>query len=95
MDTLEDDVKAYLQELVWHRLDKVVPLMKGSLGINFPPIEKLMRHIVCRHDIIHRGGKMKDGEEVVVSKKLLSALREDVLKFVDGVEAKLNEQYPK
>jgi len=64
MDALEDDVKAYLQELVWHRLDKVVPLMSGSLGIALPSIEKLMRHIVCRHDIIHRGGKTKDGKEV-------------------------------
>ena len=94
MDALEDDVNTYLQELLWHRLDKVVPLMKGSLGIDLPPIEKLMRHIICRHDIIHRGGKTKDREEVAVSTELLRDLRKDVLKFVDGVESKLNEQYP-
>ena len=94
MDTLEDEVRTYLQDLVWHRLDKVVPLMTGSLGIAIPSIKKLMKHIVTRHDIIHRGGKTKEGQDVAVSAKLLSGLRKDVLAFVDGVEFELDERFP-
>lgn len=94
MDKLEDEVRTYLQDLIWHRLDKVAPLMTSSLEIAIPPYKKLMKHIVTRHDIIHRSGKTKDGQNVVISQKLLSEMRADALAFVEGIELELNEHYP-
>lgn len=93
MDKLDDEVKQYLQNLIWHRLDKVVPLMCGSLQIPSPKIDKLMRHIVVRHDIIHRGGKTKDGTPVTVDTDEMSALRNDLLEFVKGIEAALTNRF--
>ena len=60
--------------------------MKGSLGIDSPFIDKLMQHIVVQLDIIHRGGKVRKGQSVVVSDDSLSDLRDDILAFVDGIE---------
>lgn len=61
MDDLERKVADYLQTFIWHRLDKVKPLLEMTLGINFPEIEKFIPEIIIRHDIVHRGGRDKDG----------------------------------
>ena len=93
-DTLEDDVEQYLQKLVWHRLDKVGPLMIGALKIPQPRIDELMTHIVVRHDIVHRGGKTKDGAVVAIDADGLRALRKDLVDFVEGIEVELGKQFP-
>lgn len=94
MDSLEDDVETYLQQVVWHRLDKVVPLMSEALGISRPSIEKLMKHILVRHDIVHRGGKAKEGSAVVITGDELKELRRDVVDFVNEIEAGINKSFP-
>lgn len=94
MDSLQDDVNEYLQNLIWHRLDKIVPLMKTSLDVSTPSIESLMKHIIVRHDIVHRAGKTTDGQDVLVSADSLRSLRADVLTFVDALEVQLANRYP-
>ena len=94
MDALDEEVEQYLQQLVWHRLDKIVPLMSGSLQIARPAIDKLMAHVVVRHDIVHRGGRTKDGARVNIDADELSALRKDLVEFVDGVEVALRKRFP-
>lgn len=94
MDALEDEVERYLQQLVWHRLDKVVPILADSLGIKKLPIAQLMSHILVRHDIIHRGGRTKDGHGVNVSDAKLKELRGDVVSFVNEIETELSRVFP-
>lgn len=94
MDKLEDDVKVYLQQLVWHRLDKVGPLVKVALGIEIPDIAELMQHVVVRHDIVHRGGKTKDGKTVIIDADRLQQLRGSVLSFADMIQKELVARFP-
>lgn len=94
MDNLEEDVENYLQQLIWHRLDKVIPLMSEALDISRPPIEKLMRHILLRHDIVHRSGKDKNGYLLTVSLSELDELRKEVVTFVDQIETELRKRFP-
>jgi len=91
---LEKDVEAYLQQLVWHRLDKVAPLVADTLGITLPAIGTLMKQILVRHEIVHRGGKTREGKAVVVGGRELSELRESVTTFVDATEERLNARFP-
>ena len=51
-DGLDAEVRSYLQELVWHRLDKIKPIIAGSLDIDVPDIEDLLKAVVVRHDIV-------------------------------------------
>jgi hypothetical protein len=89
LETLRHEVESYLQVLVWHRLDKVVPLFSGALSIDKPPIGRLMKLILTRHDIIHRGGKSKDGKTVVISRDDFNELHAAIIAFVDDIEGKL------
>lgn len=94
VDTLDAEVEKYLQQLVWHRLDKVMPLLAGTFGIDRPPIDTLMKHILVRHDIVHRGGRTKKGMNVSITKVNLNKLRVDLVAFVDGIEAALYRRFP-
>lgn len=94
MDKLESDVENYLQQLIWHRLDKVVPLMSESLDISRPSIEKLMQHILLRHHIVHRSGKDKNGYALTISINELNELQEEVVTFIDQIEAMLRKRCP-
>jgi hypothetical protein len=94
MNDLTKEVEAYLQQLVWHRLDKVGPLMSDALGIEVSEIGPLMKHIMVRHDIVHRGGKTKEGKTIDIGTEDVNALRESVTVFVSGIQSKLQERFP-
>jgi hypothetical protein len=94
MDDLTKEVEGYLQQLVWHRLDKVGPLMSSAFGIEMPEIGPLMKHIAVRHDIVHRGGKTKEGKTIDVGVGAVNALRESVTVFVNALESKLEARFP-
>lgn len=94
MDALQDEVDNYLQQLIWHRLDKVIPLISDSLDIDRPPIEKLMQHILLRHDIVHRSGKDKDGYLLSISIEELNQLQKEVVGFVNKIESMLHLRFP-
>jgi len=64
---LKDHVKGYLQNLVWHRWDKVVPLYRDGLGVNLRSMKPFDAALVKRHDIVHRSGHDKTGSPIAVS----------------------------
>jgi hypothetical protein len=64
---LKNHVKGYLQNLVWHKWDKVVPLFKHGLGIALPSMKVFDGALLKRHDIVHRSGHDKRGEPTVVT----------------------------
>ena len=93
-DGLRDELETYLQDFVWHRLDKAKPMIEQGLQIKVPDIGNLMREVLVRHDIVHRGGRTKDGEPVSVSAEDVHGVVESVRAFVDAIEAQLDQRYP-
>jgi hypothetical protein len=94
-EALKDEVDRYLQSLIWHRLDAVGPLFDAALGVKFPDIGPLMKRILVRHDIVHRGGKTKDGQQVHVTEADLDGLRTEISDFVRAIEQHIDKLYPK
>lgn len=91
---VEEEVKLYLQELVWHRLDKIKPMMRAGLGIDIPDIADLMKEVVVRHDIVHRAGRTKDGALITVSSAQVLLLRDNVRRFAEAIVAELKKRFP-
>lgn len=89
MDSLKDEVEKYLQSLVWHRLDVIAPLLSASLEMEVPEIGPLMKRILVRHDIVHRGGRTKEGNVVNVTDSDLDALRAEVAEFANSIEREI------
>lgn len=89
IETLRAQVDQYIQKTVWHRLDRVIPLFSSSLDIKRPEIEQLMKYIVIRHDIVHRGGRTKKDSHVEITPDELSELRHCVSTFVEKIEVEV------
>jgi hypothetical protein len=88
-DFITETVDDFLNSLVWHKIGTVQGLYRDVLGVNFPD-ELVFLHeaIDTRHDIVHRNGQNKAGEE-------LHLLKIDVAKLMKSVEdlvIDINEQ---
>jgi hypothetical protein len=84
---LNDIAFERLQKIVWHNLKKIVPLYKDILNIEFPrDIGLIYKMIEKRHNIVHRCGKDKDGQETKTTKEELSKLIAEIERLVNFID---------
>ena len=89
-EAIESKVKSTLVDIVWHNIGKVKPMYMETLGVKFPEdIGDLNRAIVTRHDIVHRNGKTKDGQDVVITDNIVTTLIQTASALVRDVDAQL------
>ncbi|TLP68200.1 hypothetical protein FEA48_30555 [Pseudomonas nitroreducens] len=79
-------VASYLAELIFHRLDKVKPMYKSVLGIDFGDISWLFKAVSIRHDCVHRAGFDKSGERVAIDSDAVFELVKKSCELVESVE---------
>lgn len=84
-DAIELRVMAYLQNLVWHRWEKVGQLFRFGLGVKLPSVRPFQDAIEKRHHIVHRSGHDKDGNPVEVSGQDARDLAQAVEAFAEQV----------
>ena len=85
----KNQLKNALNQLVWHRIEKVAPIFIKGLGINFPSVGFFKEAIVLRHHIVHRSGKDTEGNVVSVSYDQVTKLLDDVLNFAKIIDDQL------
>lgn len=91
LDNLYDVVKKELLDVIYHDLPRVRGMYKDSLGVIFPSIENLMKNIQTRHDIVHRNGKTKDGEFILLKKEDIESHLNEIQKFVNNIDKQIKE----
>jgi len=79
-------------EIIYHNLPKVSHIYKETLDINFPAINQIQKDISIRHDLVHRNGKNKKGEQVLVSKEIIEEFISRVESFVDEIDKQLKDK---
>ncbi len=90
-ESIEKDVKTYLMEIIWHNLAKVDNLYHSFLNYDFPKNMKYFyKAIIKRHDIVHRNGKNKNGNDVVVTRDELIELMNKVHAFAEDIDNYFN-----
>ncbi|MDN7176983.1 HEPN domain-containing protein [Caballeronia sp. SEWSISQ10-4 2] len=94
-DKLKESVKDYLSTFMWHRLDKVKPILKATFQIDLPDISMLMAAVKVRHDIVHRAGRDADGNLVILSKVDVQSLRDECKAFAEAINQSLEGKYPR
>lgn len=88
-ENLTQEIKAYLQNLVWHQWNKVAPLFIYGLGIEIPGFKQFEEALVKRHDIVHRSGFTKAGVRVNVDGTEIDALCDKIIRFASEIDEKL------
>ncbi|ELB2078747.1 hypothetical protein QNZ73_004760 [Vibrio parahaemolyticus] len=88
---LESLVAEYLVNIIYHNLSKVSQIYRSVLGVEFPKkLSAIYKAITIRHDIIHRNGKDKNGQPIILEKADVHQLLSDIRTFV----AEVNVQIP-
>ncbi len=90
-DAIESEVKNYLLGLMWHNIKKIKPMYKSTLDVSFPSdLSNIFKAVVKRHDLVHRGGKNKDNESVVVTDQDLNNLIVEAESFINSVNEQID-----
>lgn len=93
VEKVEQRARTYLADVVWHHLHRVKPMYKDTLDIDFPDdLGSLFRAIQRRHDIVHRNGKTKSGDEILVTKDQVTELLEAIKSFIQNLDKQLGER---
>lgn len=85
-------VKIYLQNLVWHRWEKVAQLFLHGFGFKMPSVKPFANALVKRHHIVHRSGHDMDGAAVAVSVEDCAELSSQVEEFAQEIHARVAER---
>lgn len=88
-------VKGHLQNMIWHRWEKVVPFFRDGLEIKMPSLKAFDAALLKRHDIVHRGGHDKAGGAVQITQEELDALFVAIHAFAFEVDKLLIERADK
>lgn len=89
---IKDYVKGYLQNLVWHRWDKVAPIFKHALSVELPSTRDFQGPLLKRHDIVHRSGRDKSGLPVTVTAEEIGDLCLKVEAFGQDLDIRIDDR---
>lgn len=92
-EEIEQKARSYLIDVVWHNLGRVKPMYRDTLGIDFPnDVGTIFRAILKRHDIVHRNGKTKEGDEIIVVEKDVRELIHAAELFIQEIDSKFSNK---
>jgi len=89
-ENLKKTARKEMLKVIYHNLDVVQNMYTATFDINFPEIAELSKLIATRHDLVHRNGKTKEGEEVVLDKDSIAKLLKKTSAFVESISVELN-----
>ncbi len=93
---IKSEVKKYLLSIMWHNLHQVKPLYKATLNIDFPSeeiVNPIFKSITERHDLVHRNGKDKQGQQVKVTEDSLNELINCATNFINFINVQLDSTH--
>lgn len=79
-EQLKDIVKKELLDIIYHDLPKVKGMYEDTFEIEFPKIKDVAKIVSNRHNMVHRNGKDKEGNEIALDKESIN----DVIAKVEG-----------
>jgi hypothetical protein len=95
-DGIREEVSEYLEGLIYHNLSKVKKLYKSVLCVDFPKdLTRIFKAIDIRHDIVHRNGRTKSGEEQNLTADMVIELISRIRTFVENIDFQVKNVYPR
>ncbi|MFZ6772311.1 hypothetical protein ACO0LB_06290 [Undibacterium sp. SXout7W] len=85
-DSLNDDLRKYLKDLIFHDIAKVKEMYKSVFSIEFGKIGWLFKAVVVRHHCVHRAGYDKEGNKVTLTLDSIKILIQQCTELVTKVE---------
>lgn len=90
-DKAESVAKKAMLEVIYHNLPKVSEMYKDTFDVKFPKIDEIYKAVLKRHDFVHRNGKDKDGNIVIVDSEMINNLVKNVRTFITKIDNQIKE----
>lgn len=92
IETVNGDIGIIISEklyqITWHNIGKAEKLYKAALGVDFPKNQSFFHKAAqIRHDIVHRNGMDKNGNEHLITSDDIRSLITDSERFVVDINA--------
>ena len=89
-ENINDEVKEYLLSQLWHNIAKIKPMYKATLDVSFPEnLGSMLQAIKIRHDLVHRNGRNRDGDQIVLTKEDVEGLIANASEFINYINEQL------
>lgn len=84
---LKNDVKKYLNDLIFHDIKKVKPLYKSVLNVDFgSDLQWLFNAVSLRHHCVHRAGYDKEGNDIDLNVESIETLIQKGTDLINLIE---------
>lgn len=90
-EKIETICKQAMLDVIYHNLPKVKGMYKDTLGIDIGNIGTPYKAVLIRHDLVHRNGKTKEGNEVIIDKISIDNLINDIKTFIEQIDEKIED----
>ncbi|MEB3883743.1 hypothetical protein [Lyngbya sp. CCY1209] len=90
-DKVPEIAKKAMLEVIYHNLPKVSKMYEATLKIKFPNFSEIQKAILIRHDLVHRNGKNKEGDEIILDDRMVDDLIFKVEVFISELDRQLKE----
>lgn len=84
VDNQPSCVRQVLDSLMYHDLPKIKQIYK-VLNVDIGDIGDLVKAVIIRHDIVHRNGKDKDGNQRLITREMIEELSSKVAYLIYDV----------
>lgn len=78
-------------DVIYHNLPKVKSMYKDTLGIDIGNNGTPYKSVLIRHDLVHRNGKTKEGNEVIIDKISIDNLINDIKTIIEQIDEKIED----
>jgi hypothetical protein len=85
---IKEKSKKAMFDLIYHDIPKIKGIYRDTLNIDFGNIGTIAKYVSMRHDLVHRNGKTKEGDSVIVNSELIA----DLIKHMETFIGNINNQ---
>ena len=89
-EKLKDTAKKIMLDTIYHDLRKVREMYRKTFEIDFPEIKVVIKYVHTRHDLVHRNGKTKENQNVLLSKEIVDEVIFNTKIFAEKIADNLN-----
>lgn len=89
-EELKETATKVMLDTIYHNLPPVSEMFNDTFKIKFPPIKDVYEYVLKRHDLVHRNGKTKEGQDVETGEEAIQELITKVTKLVTDIAGELN-----
>lgn len=87
--SIRETAKKVMIDTIYHDLPKIKEMYASTFKIDFPELKDIIKLVSIRHDLVHRNGKTKEGEKVVVDREMIEKVFKLISEFVKDISDKL------